>query len=318
MNTEQVNQLLNRSALYIALLVAWVAMLGSLYFSEVLGYIPCQLCWVQRIFMYPLAGVLAIGLLRRDPHLPHLVLPFSLIGMGVSTYHYLIQKTDIFGSATVCQTGVPCSTAWINWFGFVTIPFLALAAFFLITVFSLVALTAGEPDADAELRFAWLPVAGVVAAVILVFGVMRLMHGASQPALALADLPAMSQAQAPTPIATLSGETILRSGAALPDAAPVSVNGELLYQQACSACHGPDAAGVTNLGNSLVESEIVLELSEAEALAFIRQGVDIADPRNTSGLVMPPSGGRPDLSDDDLLAILAYLRDAAAQPAAGD
>lgn len=308
MNTEQINQLLNRSALYIALLVAWVAMLGSLYFSEVLGYVPCQLCWVQRIFMYPLAGVLAIGLLRRDPHLPYLVLPFSLIGLGVSTYHYLIQKTDIFGSTVVCQTGVPCSMAWINWFGFVTIPFLALTAFFLITVFSLVALTAGEPDPDAEPRFAWLPVAGIVAAVILVFGVMRLMHGASQPSLALAELPAMTQAQAPTPIVTLSGETIQRSGAALPEAAPGDASGERLYREACSACHGPDAAGVANLGNSLVTSEIVLELSDAEALAFIRQGVDLADPRNTSGLVMPPSGGRPDLSDDDMLAILAFLR----------
>jgi disulfide bond formation protein DsbB len=308
MNTEQVNQLLNRAALYIALLVAWVAMLGSLYFSEVLGYIPCQLCWVQRIFMYPLAGVLAIGLLRRDPHLPYLVLPFSLIGMCVSTYHYLLQKTDIFGSSTVCQTGVPCSMAWINWFGFVTIPFLALTAFFLITVFSLVALTAGEPDPDVELRFAWLPVAGIVAAVMLVFGVMRLMHGASQPSLALAELPAMTQAQAPTPIATLSGATIQRSGAALPEAAPEGANGERLYREACAACHGPDAAGVANLGNSLVASEIVLELPDAEVLAFIRQGVDLADPRNTSGLVMPPSGGRPDLSDDDMLAILAFLR----------
>ncbi|MDI9547434.1 MAG: cytochrome c [Chloroflexota bacterium] len=118
----------------------------------------------------------------------------------------------------------------------------------------------------------------------------------------------MTQAQAPTPIVTLSGETIQRSGAALPEAAPGDASGERLYREACAACHGPDAAGVANLGNSLVTSEIVLELSDAEALAFIRQGVDLADPRNTSGLVMPPSGGRPDLSDDDMLAILAFLR----------
>ncbi len=180
MNTEQINQLLSNSALHCsARRLGRHARRPLLQRSPWLR--PCQLCWVQRIFMYPLAGVLAIGLLRRDPHLPYLVLPFSLIGLGVSTYHYLIQKTDIFGSTVVCQTGVPCSMAWINWFGFVTIPFLALTAFFLITVFSLVALTAGEPDPDAEPRFAWLPVAGIVAAVILVFGVMRLMHGASQP-----------------------------------------------------------------------------------------------------------------------------------------
>ena len=80
----------NRSALYIALIVAWVAMLGSLYFSEVAGYVPCALCWHQRILMYPLAGLLALGLLRRDPHLPYLVIPFSLLGQIVATYHYLI------------------------------------------------------------------------------------------------------------------------------------------------------------------------------------------------------------------------------------
>ncbi|RME55719.1 MAG: disulfide bond formation protein B, partial [Caldilineae bacterium] len=63
-------------ALYIALIAAWTAMLGSLYFSEVRGFVPCELCWYQRILMYPLAGVIALGILRRDSQLPFLVLPF--------------------------------------------------------------------------------------------------------------------------------------------------------------------------------------------------------------------------------------------------
>ncbi|MCB0114877.1 MAG: disulfide bond formation protein B, partial [Caldilineaceae bacterium] len=75
---------------YGALITAWVAMSGSLYFSEVRHYVPCALCWYQRILMYPLALLLIVGLLRRDRHLAYLVLPFSLIGQGVSTYHYLI------------------------------------------------------------------------------------------------------------------------------------------------------------------------------------------------------------------------------------
>ncbi len=139
-----VSNWLERSGLYIALLAAWVAMMGSLYFSEVAGYIPCTLCWYQRILMYPLAGIIAIGLLRRDRGLPFYILPFSLLGIGFSTYHYLLQKTDIFGT-TICKVGVPCTAIWINWLGFITIPFLALTAFIIITLMALIALQ-GEAE----------------------------------------------------------------------------------------------------------------------------------------------------------------------------
>src|SRR5690554_2379663 len=108
MNQLNPTHLLNRSSLYVALLTAWVAMSGSLYFSEVLGYLPCDLCWYQRILMYPLTVILTVGLLRQDGNLPYYVLPLSIIGQGVSTYHYLLQKTTIFGAPTVCRSGIPC------------------------------------------------------------------------------------------------------------------------------------------------------------------------------------------------------------------
>ena len=112
-------------------------MLGSLYFSEVAGFVPCTLCWYQRILMYPLAIILVIALLRKDHGVPFYVLPFSITGIIVSTYHFLLQKTDLFSHGNVCASGVPCTTAWINWFGFVTIPFLALSAFLIITIMML-------------------------------------------------------------------------------------------------------------------------------------------------------------------------------------
>ncbi len=118
----------------IALLTAWTATLGSLYLSEVLHFIPCSLCWYQRILMYPLAIILLVGLIRRDRGIFYYVLPFSIIGIFISTYHYLLQKTDIFTSSAVCDTGIPCTTTWINLFGFVTIPFMALTAFLIISV----------------------------------------------------------------------------------------------------------------------------------------------------------------------------------------
>lgn len=144
------SSLSRRLPLFVALLAAWIATLGSLYFSEIAGFVPCKLCWVQRIFMYPLAAILLVAVIRRDDDdVPYYVLPLSLIGMGVSTYHYLLQKTDLFSESTVCSGGVPCSIDYINWLGFITIPFLSLTAFVIITI-SMVFLLANRPVVETE------------------------------------------------------------------------------------------------------------------------------------------------------------------------
>lgn len=135
---------IERYSLIFALIVAWIAMLGSLYFSEVAHFVPCTLCWYQRILMYPLTLLLLIAVLRQEKQIAYYVLPFSLLGIGFSTYHYLVQKTQLFSHGTVCSSSVPCTTTWINWFGFVTIPFLALIAFILITFMMLISLTSSE------------------------------------------------------------------------------------------------------------------------------------------------------------------------------
>jgi len=111
---------------------AIAALLGSLYFSEIRGFIPCELCWYQRILMYPIPVLLLIGIFNEDWFLPKYILPLSITGLGVSTYHYLLQN-QVFG-ASVCSAGVSCATRYINVFGFITIPFLALVAFLMITV----------------------------------------------------------------------------------------------------------------------------------------------------------------------------------------
>ena len=135
-----------RTSLIIALIVAWTAMLGSLYFSEMRHFIPCTLCWYQRILMYPLSILLLIGVIRRDPGIAYYVLPFSSLGVLVSSYHYLHQKTDLFSNSTACTSGVPCTATWINWFGIVTIPFLALIAFIIITLMMLVFVSQGAEE----------------------------------------------------------------------------------------------------------------------------------------------------------------------------
>lgn len=126
------------------LLLAWVtsiiAMIGSLFFSEKMGFIPCTLCWYQRILMYPLTILLGVAFYRDDREIYKYVLPFSVIGMIVSSYHYALQKIPGLDEFSACANGVPCSGQYINSFGFVTIPFLALLAFITITIMMLVLL----------------------------------------------------------------------------------------------------------------------------------------------------------------------------------
>lgn len=120
--------------LYLAWIVAIVATAGSLYFSEIKGFIPCTLCWVQRIFMYPLVIVLGIATYRRDQLISIYTLPLSIIGGLVALWHVLIQKVPALKEVGQCKIGVPCNTDYINWLGFITIPMLSLTAFVLITL----------------------------------------------------------------------------------------------------------------------------------------------------------------------------------------
>jgi disulfide bond formation protein DsbB len=300
---QRISDWLNRNSMYIALVAAWIAMCGSLYFSEIKGYVPCTLCWYQRILMYPLTALIAVGLLRRDSHLPYYVLPLSLLGLGTSTYHYLLEKTDIFAGSAACRQGVSCTTQWINWFGFVTIPFLALTAFLIISLMAVIALLNSEPvgvDEEGDpLRTPWLPVAAPVAAILAVFAVLFI---SGTPAQAATTTPVVFPVADVTP-----GPQELTTTHAAHDPAMLA-RGDQLYRESCVACHGIDAKGVANLGNQLAGSDYVNGKSDAELLAMIREGRDLTHPENTTGLVMPPSGGRPDLSDEDLLAIIAFIR----------
>lgn len=129
---------IRQNTLYLAWLVAVVATLGSLYFSEIRGFIPCELCWYQRILMYPLSIILGIAAFYDEEKIKKYVLPLSIIGMGVSSFHYMEQKIPGFAAIKPCTQGVPCNVQYINWFGFVTIPFLALIGFTLITLLLIV------------------------------------------------------------------------------------------------------------------------------------------------------------------------------------
>ncbi|ASN05641.1 disulfide oxidoreductase [Virgibacillus necropolis] len=124
-------------SLYFAWLVSIVATLGSLYFSEIRGFIPCELCWYQRIVMYPLSLILGIATFKNDWSVKKYVLPIAIIGWPISLFHYLEQKIPGFAEIKPCANGAPCSAEYINWLSFITIPFLAFIAFSLIIIFML-------------------------------------------------------------------------------------------------------------------------------------------------------------------------------------
>lgn len=123
------------------LLLIWIQSLlavgGSLFFSEVMGYTPCELCWIQRIFMYPLVVIYGVALYKKDLSiaLPGLIL--SIVGIGFSIYHYMIQKLPSLSEIGAACANVPCNVQYINYFGFITIPFLAGTAFLIIILLHL-------------------------------------------------------------------------------------------------------------------------------------------------------------------------------------
>jgi disulfide bond formation protein DsbB len=134
--------------LWAVFLVSSIATGGSLFFSEIAGFVPCELCWFQRICMYPLTIVTLLAALANDRRVARYLLPLPLVGAGVSVYHLLIEN-GVVKQARACLLSAPggCATKWINEFGYMTIPTLALTAFALC--FGLLLLAAAPPISRA-------------------------------------------------------------------------------------------------------------------------------------------------------------------------
>lgn len=119
---------------YVAWTVSLIATFGSLFFSEIMKLPPCVLCWYQRIAMYPIALILPIGILFQDKWIGRYIIPLSLVGLGISSYHVLLYYGVIPESIVPCTQGVSCTSRQIEWFGFMTIPLLSMIGFILINL----------------------------------------------------------------------------------------------------------------------------------------------------------------------------------------
>lgn len=129
---------LGKKALYFTLLVSFVAMAGSLTFSEVLNFTPCILCWYQRIIMYPMVLFSLLAILWKDKHMAYYLFIFGLLGALIAGYHYLGQIDE--NTTLPCPAvgySAACSDAFFMEFGYITIPMMALTAFVLIAILSL-------------------------------------------------------------------------------------------------------------------------------------------------------------------------------------
>ena len=120
-------------ALPLAALITTTSMLGSLYFSEIVNYKPCRLCWYQRSAMYPLAILLVAANFRKFKFMKIAAVSLASIGGAVSVYHWFLERFPDL-DAGVCDAKLPCSIVWFENFGFVTLSFMAFTAFFATIV----------------------------------------------------------------------------------------------------------------------------------------------------------------------------------------
>lgn len=109
-----------------------IATMGSLFYSEIMDYVPCEMCWYQRILMYPLVLIYGYALYKKDIRFAFPGLILSGIGILVSGYHYIIQKVPSMQEAGGACGLVPCNAIYVDYLGFITIPFQALVAFLVI------------------------------------------------------------------------------------------------------------------------------------------------------------------------------------------
>ncbi|MEQ1722195.1 MAG: disulfide bond formation protein B [Pseudobdellovibrio sp.] len=117
--------------LLLQLIVVLASVLGSLFFSEIMGYVPCNLCWYQRLCVYPMLFIILTGLYLKSKEAAFFLLPFSIAGLFISVYHNLVYYKFI-AIIVPCTESAPCTQQQLNWLGFVTIPMLSLLTFVVL------------------------------------------------------------------------------------------------------------------------------------------------------------------------------------------
>ena len=136
---KSMSNLKNIVFLYIQLVISAAAVFGSLFFSEVMKFPPCNLCWYQRILLYPVALIVLTGIYLDSRDTSRFVAPFAWIGFAIAIYHNLVYY-KIIEIIVPCTESAPCTAQQLNYLGFITIPLLSASAFLILLVVNLIAL----------------------------------------------------------------------------------------------------------------------------------------------------------------------------------
>ncbi|MEK6856568.1 MAG: disulfide bond formation protein B [Nanoarchaeota archaeon] len=133
---EDLKNSLRKNSLLLAFMISLMASLGTLFYSEILGYAPCTLCWIQRAFMYPIPVILGVALLNKNSGVKKHAIFLATIGALIAAYHYVVQ---MFQLSTICgaNSEIPCNVAYAIELGYITIPMMSLTAFALIIILML-------------------------------------------------------------------------------------------------------------------------------------------------------------------------------------
>ena len=136
------------AGVWLAFFVAAAATLGSLYFSEIADYVPCRLCWFQRIAMYPLTVVLLVGAIRKDRAVRWYAGPLAIIGAAIAGWHTLIEWRPQLDNGQCELTGPSCTYVWFREFGFISLATMALTGFLTILILLFVRFPARLESSD--------------------------------------------------------------------------------------------------------------------------------------------------------------------------
>jgi disulfide bond formation protein DsbB len=137
-----------------ALLAAWIVAIvttaGSLYYSLHAGFIPCELCWYQRIAMYPLVVVLGVGWIRGDRRAWITAAPFVVVGAPLSLYHWLVERVPAFAESSSCSVVAPCTAPYFEKYGYITLAWMCLSSFLLIGTLLVLSVVAQQRAPELE------------------------------------------------------------------------------------------------------------------------------------------------------------------------
>ena len=134
---NRVYRFVNLYVLWLLLFVSSTAVVGSISLSQIAGFVPCELCWIQRIFLFSQPILLLVAMVRREKSIVSYLLPLSILGAIVSIYHSIVQW-GYGGSLLGCTSvGGECAKVYIHQYGYITIPFMAFTTFAYLILISI-------------------------------------------------------------------------------------------------------------------------------------------------------------------------------------